>query len=122
MRRLLVVLALLLLGSTACGGGGSDTKGDGAAGTTTTTSGGAAVITIKGLAFTGADTVKAKGSLTIRNEDGTRHTFTPDHAGDFQAAALEGGKSATIAMGEAGTYAYHCDIHSTMKGTITVEP
>jgi plastocyanin len=31
-----------------------------------------------------------------------------------------GGDDATVTFGEAGTFDYHCDLHRTMVGTVTV--
>ena len=123
--RLLVVLAALVIGLGACGGddddgaSGGDSGGDssGASGSTEP----ADVITIKGSAFSGVETVAEGATIEVRNEDGFPHTFTPDNDGDFQSAALEGGKSATIDMPGPGTYGYHCNIHPSMTGEITVE-
>jgi plastocyanin len=116
-----VGLAVVSFGG-ACGGDDDDGSDDEtSAGTTADDAGGGdPVITIKNLTFSGADSVKAGTSVTVKNEDSTRHTFTPDNAGDFQAATLEGGKSTSIDFEEAGTFPYHCEIHSTMKGTIEV--
>ena len=121
MRRLwlLVLLATLVIGLGACGGGDDDGGADtgGASGSTEP----ADVITIKGSAFSGVESVADGATIEVRNEDGFPHTFTPDNDGDFQSAALEGGKSATIEMPGPGTYKYHCNIHPSMTGEITVE-
>ena len=120
--RLLVVLAALVIGLGACGGDDDDNgrSGDGAAGDAGSSEP-ADVITIKGSAFSGVETVADGATIEIRNEDGFPHTFTPDNDGDFQSAALDGGKSATIEMPGPGTYRYHCNIHPSMTGEITVE-
>lgn len=44
----------------------------------------------------------------------------PDEAGAFQAIELNPGEKGEIPLGTAGTFAYHCNIHSSMKGTFTV--
>ena len=123
MKRLLVLLSIGLLcaGSLgACGGGDDDAGGDSGTSSGTTAAADNNVITIKNLTFTGATETKVNTQVTIKNEDGTKHTFTPDHAGDFQAAVLEGGQQSEVQFAQAGTFAYHCEIHSTMKGTIKV--
>ena len=127
--RLLVVLAALIVGLGACGGGDDDDGGGGggddaagdASGDASGSSEPADVITIKGSTFSGVETVADGATIEVRNEDGFQHTFTPDNSGDFQSAALEGGASATIEMPGPGTYSYHCNIHPSMTGEITVE-
>jgi plastocyanin len=121
MKRGLAVLSLVLLaalGAVACGGGDDDSGGSTSSGTTGASA--EDIITIKDFAFSGADSVAKGSTVTVKNEDGTKHTFTPDDAGDFQPAVLEPGKSADIAFAKAGTFAYHCEIHSSMKGSIEV--
>ena len=118
MKRFLVhgVLALLVLGLGACGGGDDDSgdaSGDGGSS--------ANVITIEGSAFSGVESVPDGASVTVKNEDDFQHTFTPDTDGDFEPASLDGGASATVELPGPGTYGYHCSIHTTMTGTITVE-
>jgi plastocyanin len=52
------------------------------------------------------------------NRDSVPHTAT---GSSFNTGSLEpGATSAPITMGTAGEFAYHCDIHPTMKGTLTV--
>lgn len=125
MRRslLLVVVVVAVLG--ACSSSSkSASSSSSSASSSTSTSGTASsgsstgTITIKGFAFNAPPTVPA-GTITIRNEDSTRHTFHPDKDGAFQAVEIDGGKSGETVLAP-GTYAFHCNIHTTMKGTITV--
>ncbi len=75
-------------------------------------------VTIKGLAFSPKTlTVKAGSKVTVKNKDGTTHTFTANK-GAFDTGDIDGGSSATITVKKPGTYAYHCNIHNFMKGTI----
>ena len=77
-------------------------------------------ITIKGFAFSPA---KAKGSvgqlLTVANSDGAPHTFTADD-GSFDLGTINGGTTKAFKLTKKGTIAFHCNFHSSMKGTITV--
>jgi plastocyanin len=57
--------------------------------------------------------------VTITNNDSAGHTFTADD-GSFSTGKIDPGASATITFDTAGTFAYHCDFHSSMKGSITV--
>jgi plastocyanin len=57
--------------------------------------------------------------VTFRNDDGEAHTFTAD-SGAFDSGVLSGGQSFNFTFGTAGTFTYHCNIHSSMRGTIVV--
>jgi plastocyanin len=57
--------------------------------------------------------------VTFRNDDGEAHTFTAD-SGGFDSGVLSGGQSFTFTFGTAGTFTYHCNLHSSMRGTIAV--
>ena len=61
--------------------------------------------------------VTAGATVTVTNDDGTVHTLTADD-GKFDTGDLDGGASGTITIDEPGTYAYFCDIHNYMTGTI----
>jgi plastocyanin len=60
------------------------------------------------------------------NNDATRHTITSgtdDTAdGTFDSGDVEAGDSFSFTFTEAGDFAYFCDIHPTMTGTVTVAP
>ena len=122
MRRLLLVLlALVALSLGACGGGGDDDDSSAGSGADDGAASADNVITIEGSAFKGVTSVPDGSEVTVENKDDFQHTFTPDKDGDFQPASLQGGKSATIEMPGPGTYGYHCSIHTSMTGQITVE-
>ena len=75
-------------------------------------------VTIKGFAFSPKTlTVKAGSKVKVSNKDDTTHTFTANK-GAFDTGDIDGGSSATVTVKKPGTYAYHCNIHSSMKGTI----
>jgi len=65
-------------------------------------------------------TVKKGDTITFKNEDGFAHTFTANN-GEFDSGNVDGGTSFQYTVDEDGTIAFHCKIHSNMKGTITVE-
>lgn len=75
-------------------------------------------ITIKNFAFS-PKTLQVKAGTTVKvsNKDGTTHTFTANK-GAFDTGDIDAGSSATVRVKQPGTYAYHCNIHSSMKGTI----
>ena len=80
--------------------------------------GGGTAVSIKNFQFSpNPIVVKAGSTLTVTNDDGTMHTLTADNK-SFDTGDLDGGAKATVKIGAPGTYAYHCDIHNYMTGTI----
>jgi len=77
-----------------------------------------ATLTIDGFAF-GPLTAAAGQQITIVNNDSAAHTVTDD-AGSFDVKVPAGG-TATLTIDKAGSYTIHCEIHSSMQGTITVK-
>ena len=69
------------------------------------------------------DPVEAKvgGAISWHNEDAVPHTATLDDV-DCDTDLIIRGATGTLVFDEAGTYAYHCRIHPTMHGTITITP
>jgi plastocyanin len=66
-------------------------------------------ITIKNFQFSpNPIVVKAGTAVTVTNDDDT----------GFDTGDLEGGANATITIASPGKYAYHCEIHTFMTGTI----
>jgi plastocyanin len=61
--------------------------------------------------------VKAGAKVTVKNKDGTAHTITANN-GAFDTGDIDGGSSAKVTVKKPGTYAYHCEIHNFMKGTL----
>lgn len=97
------------------GGGGGDYGGGGGGGS----QGAAGAVRIADFAFA-PDSLSAEVGQSVRwtNQDGTAHTVTADD-GAFDSGSLAGGKEFSFAFDRAGTYAYHCNIHPGMKGTVT---
>jgi plastocyanin len=114
-RNVLVAVAVAgLLG--ACGGG--DSKDDSSQSTAKPAASGPS-ITIKDFKFSPTPaSAKVGDTVTISNEDGTNHSVTADD-GSFDTTPFSSG-SKTITVAKAGTVAYHCVIHSSMKGVIQV--
>lgn len=84
-------------------------------------SGGSAV-EIKDTAFNPATiTVKAGDKVTWTNNDSFAHTVTLDD-NSVDSGNLAGGATFDNTFATAGTFAYHCKIHSSMHGTVTVTP
>ena len=117
---------LLALTAAGCS---SDAKSSGAAATNApsaaTAAGGTTAaapapptgLTMSGNTFSAAS-VTAGQLFTITNNDSVGHTVTDD-GGKFNVQVPAGG-TATLKIDAAGTYKIHCNIHSSMHGTITV--
>jgi plastocyanin len=67
----------------------------------------------------GALTIQSGGKVTWLNQDSTEHTATLDD-GSFSTGDLAEGKLKSESFKTPGTYAYHCEIHPEMKGTVEV--
>lgn len=78
-----------------------------------------AEIVITDFAFSDDITVPAGTTITIRNDDGAGHTMTADD-GAFDTGTIDGGTTVELTLAEAGTFTFHCEIHPSMTGTITV--
>ncbi|MEU1124923.1 cupredoxin family copper-binding protein [Streptomyces sp. NPDC005899] len=64
-------------------------------------------------------TVNAGDSVRWINNDSAVHTTTSDGPG-WDSGLLTPGMSFTRTFPTQGTFSYHCDIHPSMTGTITV--
>jgi hypothetical protein len=63
--------------------------------------------------------VNVGDTITWTNQDTAPHTATASD-GSFDTGNLSKGKSGSITFSKAGTFAYICSIHPSMKGTVTV--
>jgi plastocyanin len=130
-----ILMTLAALSLAACGSDGSDsdstatgatTTGEGQPGNAAAPSGEAvrsAKVEIVDFEFApAAVTVQAGGKVTWLNQDSATHTATLDD-GSFSSGDLAVGKLKSESFKDAGTYAYHCEIHPEMTGTVeVVEP
>jgi plastocyanin len=118
---LLALLAVVLASGAACSSSSKSTTASTASTATTSSaaSGGALAVTIKSLTFSPATlAAKVGDTVTVTNQDGFAHTFTADD-GSFDTGSFASG-SKTVKLTKAGTIAYHCNIHSSMHGTLQV--
>jgi plastocyanin/predicted lipoprotein with Yx(FWY)xxD motif len=77
-------------------------------------------VQIANFAFAPSDLkVKVGATVTWTNTDTASHTVTADN-GSFNSGKIETGSTFKETFAKAGTYTYHCAIHSSMTGTITV--
>ncbi|AZO20740.1 copper-binding protein [Mesorhizobium sp. M1E.F.Ca.ET.045.02.1.1] len=78
-------------------------------------------VQIKGMKFHPAKISAAVGDTVIfTNADAMTHTATAED-GSFDTGQLAKGKSAKVKIAKAGAHAFHCAIHSSMKGTVTAK-
>lgn len=111
------------LSLAACGGTGkaASTAARASSGTASTAAGTASdTIVIKDFTFQPAElTVRVGATVTVHNDDSAAHTLTADD-GSFDTGTIGGGGTATITVKKAGRFTYHCAIHQSMRGTLTV--
>jgi plastocyanin len=80
----------------------------------------AAAVTIQNFAFSPASvTVPTGTTVTWTNRDSAPHQVGSD-TGAFQGGALGTGASYSFTFTTPGTFPYHCVIHPSMHGTVTV--
>lgn len=78
-------------------------------------------VSIAGFAFSPQSiTVTVGDSVTWTNSDSVSHTATADDD-SFDTGSIANGGSKSVTFSTAGTFAYHCSIHSSMTGTVVVE-
>ena len=65
-------------------------------------------------------TVPVGTTVTWTNADSTQHTVTADD-GSFDSGPLDPGATFSQTFTTAGTFTYHCNIHSNMTATVTVQ-
>jgi plastocyanin len=127
------VLVLLAFSFAACGGDGSDdtaTRDESAAATSPSSGGNAAApsgeavraakVEIVDFAYDPDPvTIQVGGKVIWMNRDSAPHTATAED-GTFDTGIIEQGKLKSETFKEPGTYAYVCEIHPTMHGTVQV--
>lgn len=85
------------------------------------TSAASQTVVMQGFTFQPASiTIQTGASVTWRNDDSVSHQIV-SNTNAFSSPVLNAGGSYTHVFDQAGTYSYHCGIHSYMTGTITVQ-
>src|SRR5712691_13496753 len=78
-------------------------------------------VTIQNSAFAPPTiTVRVGDTVTWTNRDAFSHTSTSD-TGAWDTGVITAGSSRSFTFTTAGTFAYHCSIHTFMHGTIVVQ-
>ena len=76
---------------------------------------------VVGNAWTPADvTAKVGEVITWSNGDTVPHKVALDDGSCQMSANIAGGASKSLVFSVAGTFPFHCAVHPTMKGTITI--
>jgi len=78
-------------------------------------------VNIKSLAFEPAAlNVKVGTTVTWTNNDSVAHTVTSDAGNLLNSPTLLPGQSFNFTFAIAGSVAYHCSLHQTMRGAVVV--
>ena len=78
-------------------------------------------VTIANFSFQpGSIKVAAGGTVTWTNNDSMPHTVTADD-GSFDSGPVAPGATFSRVFPALGTVSYHCSIHASMQGNVTVE-
>jgi len=131
---LVVAVLVLALGGAACGS--SNNKSSSSTSTTLASSPGATTgspsttaaaagtdnITIQNFKFSPDPlSVKQGAKVTVAIlDDGVPHSVTADDGSFDTGIFMKSNGPKTITVSKAGTIHYHCQVHSFMKGTISV--
>ena len=123
------------LAIAGCGGSGSDSGSSSAATSTPSapaakssstaspksSGGGAKKVEIKDFEYDPKSLdVQAGTKVSWTNEDVANHTVTFDD-GSEDLGSQSKGKTVSFTFKKPGTYAYHCDFHPNMHGTVVVK-
>ncbi len=100
-------------------GGSDDTASEGGAADTDAGVPGEATITIADFSFSGVTEVPVGTTVVVTNDDGASHTWTAV-GGAFDSGRLGPGDSFEYTFTEPGEFAYFCNFHPSMTGSIVV--
>lgn len=78
----------------------------------------ASQIKIEGSSFSVTGNVNSSDVVSVTNRDSFKHTVTADD-GAFDIE-VNGGATESLPALNPGMYSFHCKIHTTMQGTLTV--
>ena len=122
MRSLATAALISAFVITACGGGSTTPAPTVGGQPAASQAGAASAATIVDFAFQPSSLTVAKGTVVTWTNTASRgHTVTADDA-SFTSDTIAGGATFSHTFDTAGTFAYHCSIHSQMKATVTVTP
>jgi plastocyanin len=79
-------------------------------------------VSIQNFSFKPANITIKRGTRVIWiNKEGTQHTATANNGRSFDSGTLGPGQRFSHTFKRAGKKAYHCEIHPSMKGSVTVK-
>ena len=125
----ILVLTVLMVAPSCSGYGGYGTTPAPSSTPTSTPQPGAtpapipasATVDLSNFSFSPATlTVKVGDTVAWTNKDPVAHTVTSD-SGLFNSGDLAPSATFSFTFSNAGTFTYHCAIHTYMKGTIVVQ-
>lgn len=118
--------AIALAGCSSAGGSpapaaSSGGGGGGATACSKSTGAGTVQAAIKDFEFDPATvTAKVGDVITWTNNGPAGHTVTVDNQSGCDTGTISAGSTSSLTFTAAGSYPFHCSIHSSMKGTITI--
>ena len=119
MRVAILLITLLLLGCTSQQPPAPKNQTGGSQ-TGTVPKSNEAVVQINGFKFSPSEVEVTAGTKVVWvNNDPVSHTVTLDN-GEFDTGSFPHGDNRSYIFTKAGVYAYHCAIHPSMNGTVTV--
>jgi plastocyanin len=111
----LAAAAILVLAGCSSSGGSAATSA-----CKETTDAGAVTVSVVDFAFQPTDVAAKVGQvIAFSNTGSSAHTATLD-GGQCATPTIQVGKSDGLVFSAAGTYKFHCSIHSQMTGTIVI--
>ena len=112
---------IVILAACSSGSGGSGAPGSAAAAVCKESpDAGAVAVSIVDFSFQPADvTAKTGQVIQFKNTGSAPHTATLD-GGQCATPTIQPGTTDGLVFSVAGTYKFHCSIHSQMKGTIVI--
>jgi len=119
-RRIFACLGAFALVAAACSSSGGSASPAAGAACTQATGTGAVAVSIKDFSFEPAAITAVVGDLvSFTNAGFEPHNATLD-AGGCATKTLQGGEADGLRFSVAGSYPFHCTVHTQMTGTITV--
>lgn len=114
-----ILVAIVLIAVVAVGGYFLMMKKSGGPSTTTQPLSSNSV-TIQNMSFSPQDiNVKVGDKVTWTNQDSITHTVTSD-TNVFDSGNVANGGTFSFTFTNVGTFSYHCNIHTSMTGQVTV--